>query len=115
MATEQSSSPFMCSQSAREGSDHEGHIQRTPLSCRPSELVQTELQIHSTISTLQDWHGFKIVGDELDNNVRSRCQTLEQCEHSLHFLSCYVILNSVNFEGLSDERPMEEYSQYPSN
>ena len=47
-------------------------------------------------------HGVKIVGDNIDKNVRPRHQTMEKQTQSLHYFNCFACLDRVDLSGLSD-------------
>ena len=48
----------------------------------------------------QPWSGFKIVGDNIDKNVRPRHQTLQCRTQSLHYFNSYAVLDRCDFSGL---------------
>ena len=50
-------------------------------------------------------HGVKIVGDNIDKNVRPRHQTMEKQTQSLHYFNCFACLDRVDLSGLSDNAP----------
>lgn len=56
-------------------------------------------------SPTQQWHGYKIVGDNLDKNVKPRNQTLERQTHSLHYFNCYAVHDRLNLSTYSDDPP----------
>lgn len=51
-------------------------------------------------------HGVKVVGDNVDKNVRPRHQTIEKQTQSLHYFNCYACLDRVDLSGLSDITPV---------
>ena len=56
-------------------------------------------------TTADNWVGFKIVGDNIDKNVRPRHQTLEAGTRSLHYFHAFAALDRVNLSGLSEQQP----------
>ena len=68
-----------------------------------SELVHEDEQPQAMSSPKPQWHGFKIVGDNIDKNVRPRHETLERRGQSLHYFNCYAVLDRVNLSDYSDE------------
>ena len=50
-------------------------------------------------------HGVKVVGDNIDKNVRPRHQTIEKQTQSLHYFNCYACLDRIDLSGLSDHAP----------
>ena len=75
----------------------------TPTSqCLPpvcSPVVPPLTQASST------WQGFKIVGDNIDKNVKRRHQTLDRTTMSLHYFNSYAVADRVNFSSLSENKP----------
>ena len=56
-------------------------------------------------SSLPSWHGFKIVGDNIDKNVKPRHQTLERHTHSLHYFNSYAVQDRLNLHHFSNKPP----------
>ena len=57
----------------------------------------------STISSARKTYGFKLVGDNLDINIKSRFMRMEGSGNkSLHFFHSYAVLNKVDFSNLPD-------------
>ena len=54
---------------------------------------------------VDNWHGFKLVGDNIDKNVRASYQCIFHTTQSLHYFHSYAVLDSIDFSGLSDELP----------
>ena len=50
-------------------------------------------------------HGVKLVGDNIDKNVRPRHQTIEKRTQSLHYFNSYACLDRIDLSGLSDDTP----------
>lgn len=63
---------------------------------------------------LQDsvWHGFCIIGDNIDKNVKPRHQTLEHTTKSLHYFNSYAVLDRIDLSGISDEQPVVDTSSF---
>ena len=49
------------------------------------------------------WDGFKLVGDNVDKNIRASYQRIDYTTRSLHYFHVYAVLDRVDFSGLSDE------------
>ena len=57
------------------------------------------------IGFLQKWKGFKLVGDNVDKNVRWSFQRVNYGTRSFHHFHAYAVLDRVDFSGLSDLPP----------
>ena len=53
----------------------------------------------------QTWHGYKLVGDNIDKNVKPRNQTLDRQTQSLHYFNCYAVHDRVDLSMCSDDPP----------
>ena len=53
----------------------------------------------------QTWYGFKIVGDNVDKNVRPSLQRLDHHTQSLHYFHSFAVLDQVDLSSLSDAEP----------
>ena len=63
----------------------------------------------SSTTTVPQWHGFKIVGDNLDRNITPRYQRLDSQTRSLHFFNSLALLDRCNFSTLSDSvKPIQQ-------
>ena len=51
------------------------------------------------------WHGYKIVGDNVDKNVTPRFQRYEKRSQSLHYFHAYASRDRINMACLSNEQP----------
>ena len=49
---------------------------------------------------INEWKGFKIIGDNIDKNIHRSYQT-----QSLHYFHACAVLDRVDFSGPSDEPP----------
>ena len=72
---------------------------------QPSHDVSHSLSDLGEVNTSRqsNWCGFKIVGDNIDKNVRPRHETLERRSRSLHYFHSYAILDRVDLTGYTDE------------
>ena len=48
------------------------------------------------------WYGFKLVGDNIDKNVRPRHQTLQRQTQSFHYFNSYAIKDQLDLSVMSD-------------
>ena len=48
------------------------------------------------------WYGFKLVGDNIDKNVRPRHQTLQRQTQSFHYFNSYAIKDRLDLFVMSD-------------
>ena len=64
----------------------------SPVLCRPTDPPQP-------------WHGYKLVGDNIDKNVKPRHQTLERQTNSLHYFNCYAVHDHLDLSSCSDDPP----------
>ena len=49
------------------------------------------------------WNGFKIVGDNLDINIRPRFKRLDNATVSLHFFQSYAVRDRINLSSASED------------
>ena len=56
-------------------------------------------------TSFDSWNGFKLVGDNIDKNVRASYQRIGHTTQSLHYFHSYALLDRIDFSGLSDEPP----------
>ena len=109
MVSDESSKP--CSSDA---SDETGEKLQPANDCsRPDANFETET-LTATISTIAEqelsssdtlqWSGFKIVGNNIDKNIRPSLQRLTHQTKSLHFFHSYAVKDRVNFCSASDAR-----------
>lgn len=59
------------------------------------------------VSVTKAWHGFKIVMDNIDMNIRPRHQTLEHRTKSLHYVNTYAVRDRIDLSQLQhvEHRP----------
>ena len=48
------------------------------------------------------WYGFKLVGDNIDKNVRPRHQTLQRQTQSFHYFNSYAVKDRLDLSVMSD-------------
>ena len=70
--------------------------------CIPDQSVVSEAVPATCASS---WTGYKIVGDNVDKNVRRSFQRVGYTTQSLHYFNAYAALDRIDFSGLSDEVP----------
>ena len=56
-------------------------------------------------TSFDSWNGFKLVGDNIDKNVRASYQRIGHTTQSLHYFHSYALLDRIDFSGLSDAPP----------
>ena len=66
---------------------------------------QSHLRFFSCFYSFDSWNGFKLVGDNIDKNVRASYQRIGHTTQSLHYFHSYALLDRIDFSGLSDEPP----------
>ena len=59
-----------------------------------------------------DWTGFKLVGDNVDKNVRQSFQRIDRMTRSLHYFHSYAVLDRIDLSGLSDHQEVKEIDAY---
>lgn len=76
-------------------------------SCDATEVHQEDgQQLQLTMATAtQPLHGFCIIGDNIDKNVRPRYQTQCSQTRSLHMFHACAALDRIDLLGLSDQPP----------
>jgi L1 cell adhesion molecule like protein len=52
------------------------------------------------------WHGFKLVGDNLDKNLRPRHQTSGRQTQSLHLFHYYAVHDRIDLSSAEDKAPI---------
>ena len=52
------------------------------------------------------WTGFKIIGDNIDQNVHPSFQRLGSQTKSLHYFHSYALIDRIDFSNLSDASPV---------
>ena len=67
------------------------------------ESAPVLLSSQTAILPQEQWSSFKLVGDNIDKNVRHTYQRLRQETMSLHYFHCFAV--RVNFGRVSNVRP----------
>lgn len=57
----------------------------------------------SDIGTINQTHGYKIVGDNIDKVVKPRYMRVDHQSKSLHYFHSYAVRDRIDFSQLSDE------------
>lgn len=65
----------------------------------------TTVAIPTATDNINIWNGYKLVGDNVDKNVRASFQRIGYTTQSLHYFHAYAVLDRVDFSGLSDAAP----------
>ena len=60
----------------------------------------------------QEWCGFKLVGDNIDKNIRPSFQRSNSQTKSLHYFHSFAIKDRVNLQSLSDITPTNPNIDY---
>ncbi len=55
--------------------------------------------------SFEQWPGFKIVGDNIDKNVRPSHQRLDRQTQSLHHFHSYAVRDRLDLSAVSDSSP----------
>ena len=71
-------------------------------------VILTNAHEKSPVQEASCKYGLKFVGDNVDENVRPKHQTIENQTKSLHYFNCYACLDRVDLSGISDETPSVE-------
>ena len=53
-----------------------------------------------------EWSGFRIVGDNVDKNIRPSFQRCDRQTKSLHYFHSFAVKDRVDFQTLSDATPI---------
>ena len=61
----------------------------------------------------RNWYGFKIVGDNIDKNIRRRHVRSDRQTISLHYFNSYAVKDRVNLDQLSESPPT--HTLHPSD
>ena len=67
------------------------------------------LPLQTAVLPEERWSNFKLVGDNIDKNVRHTYQRLGQETMPLHYFHCFALLDRVNFGQLSNIRACTVY------
>ena len=55
----------------------------------------------------QVWDGFRIIGDNIDKNVKPRFYRIDSQVRSLHYYPSYGLCDRIDFSGTSESKPAE--------
>ena len=58
-----------------------------------------------SVAASSKWQGFKIVGDNIDKNVRRRHQRADRTTVSLHYFNAFAVGDRVDFSSFSEKKP----------
>lgn len=56
-----------------------------------------------TTEHMRVWRGFRLVGDNVDKNVRPSFQRIDRRTQSLHYFNAYAVMDRVDLTGFFDE------------
>ena len=73
--------------------------------CRNEDDVMiedTEPMDDSSLDENLTWDGFRVIGDNLDKNVRPRFRRIDRGTQSLHFFHVYAAKDRVNLSNVTD-------------
>ena len=59
------------------------------------------------IAPVADCAGYKIVGDNIDKNIRRTHQRIDRTTRSLHYFHMFAVKDRLDFSYLSDHRPTQ--------
>ena len=80
-------------------------LAESPLPMDTSTARDLPLPAKDAPTPCLQWHGFKIVGDNIDKNLRPRHQTIDKQTQSLHYFNCYASLDRVDLSSFSSDPP----------
>ena len=87
--------------------DNEEFEDEPLLELLPANLAGSTSAHSNQCSSQLAWHGYKLVGDNIDKDIRASFQRLSHTTQSLHYFHVYAVLDRVDFSGLSDLRDTE--------
>ena len=73
-----------------------------PVPSPPSAPSPTSAQPALPPPALPPWDGFKLVGDNIDKNIRPSDQRFHRQTRSLHYFHLYAVRDRVNFSNTTD-------------
>ena len=85
-------------------SDIEEFLDEPSLELPPANQDGSTSAPSNQCSSQVAWHGYKLVGDNIDKDIRASFQRLGHTTQSLHYFHAYAVLDRVDFTGLSDVR-----------
>ena len=88
------------------------HSESSEISTVEPSLSESNVSLAgSTITNSQQlvspqlWNGFRIIGDNIDKNVKPRFYRMESQVRSLHYYHSYALLDRIDLSAASDSRP----------
>ena len=103
-----SSSAESVLESGHDSSDSGSPVMVSTKSCSPmfERRASTQLTQSSEQSNMPTpWHGFKIVGDNIDKNIRPSFQRCDYQTKSFHYFNSYAVKDRIDLSDVSDIRP----------
>jgi L1 cell adhesion molecule like protein len=58
----------------------------------------------------QQWHGYKIAGDNVDKSVKPRHEAVDHRTQSLHYFHSYAVCDQIDFLRYSDDPTARDVS-----
>ena len=77
----------------------------SPLDAGDGETVDVCDTTDATSSASSVWQGFKIIGDNVDKNVKPSFMRINTSTPSLHYFHSYAVLDRVDLSGIPDIQP----------
>ena len=65
--------------------------------------VDEEITVTIDDGIVPEWTGFRIIGDNLDKNIKPRFLRVDHPNQSLHFFHIFAVKDRVNLSGFSNE------------
>lgn len=93
-----------------QGSDHDDESTKSPTCTDVEQETFTTTPDTSTDQPLSHkdqplWSGYKIVGDNVDKNVKPRYERFEIKSQSLHYFHAYAARDRIDMTSLCDSQP----------
>lgn len=79
-----------------------------------SSTFNYAVSIEDKESSEQTWCGFKIVGDNIDKNIRPSYQRIDRQTQSLHYFHSFAVHDRIDLSTYSDQAPTIPPSIDPS-
>ena len=77
----------------------------SPFDAGDGETVDVHDTTDATSSVCSVWQGFKIIGDNVDKNVKPSFMRINTSTLSLHYFHSYAVLDRVDLSGIPDIQP----------
>jgi L1 cell adhesion molecule like protein len=65
--------------------------------------VSTCEDISNTLDPTESWQGFKLVGDNVDKNIKHSFDRVDTHTLSLHYYHCFAVQDRLDLSGFSDQ------------